>query len=845
MAKYIVDGQKITNIANSIRNKKGVTTQFDIDEMPKEIDSLSKGGAKIITNTLEGTQIPSTGYIEKIYFNTSLNIDELIDIFSNLTYYQTPFLDNPLYPILFTTSGRVIFIEKSSSGNYTIINAGNVADQTSGTIIFASKIINGKIEIASFDISECNINENVINEYSGLPIGAENSKLKSLVSTTPFEEVTLEGEYDGSSVEITELKEGWKGTTVPTNEVVEKVYINTDLSLEETLSILESLNYVDYPGSPGMKIWACFTDTTMQDNMLAVIKFINGEIYGYCIQAIVNGVNIAGNNDFIFYWGSNTGVIDGYNEKGWLDGIDYIEFNMENSLSLVAPSLSFTPENEKVTSLFSTTPFVYTKANTINMKGYINNKQLPLEIKVPNKEVFVLTNDWKEGTTIPTSGTIKDIYVNTNLTNDEVVSILSKITSWYSSSYYLLFNTTTFDAIQINKIGSDYCIFIQIGERREIIFATKQNMIGFTYDFVGFNPDFNGVLSFNVANEMTQIHTTPQNELLTKLFSTTPFEKASMPLEGTYDGTPIEITENKVIDMKSYLDNKQLPLEVNVNIKGSGGVDIPSVSNITLNGSKLSWEAPDISELEQYKPIISYIVSVGENVLETTETSIKLTAYLVEGTNTVSVVVKAILEMNGNNVSEVVEYSKPLILDVITTMNATLPQYFTNASAVEIDNKAYILGGRSNSTYYNTIRCYDPSSDTITTMSTTSSQSFASAVNINNKAYIFGGYNNETDYVNTIQCYDPTNDTITTMNATLSSKRRNTSAVNIKNKAYIFGGCSGNSNFPYYNTIQCYDPTNDTITTMDSKTKISSSARAVEIDNKAYIFLMQYIQKYE
>lgn len=138
------------------------------------------------SNKWSGTIVPNDSNVEKVYFNTSLNIDEILSILSSLTYYQTPFISNPIYPILFTTSGRVIFVEKSSNGNYTIINAGNVADQTSGTIIFASKINNEKIEIASFDISECNINENVINDYSGIPIGAENDKITSLVSTTPF-----------------------------------------------------------------------------------------------------------------------------------------------------------------------------------------------------------------------------------------------------------------------------------------------------------------------------------------------------------------------------------------------------------------------------------------------------------------------------------------------------------------------------------------------------------------------------------------------------------------------------------------------------------------------------------
>ena len=55
-----------------------------------------------------------------------------------------------------------------------------------------------------------------------------------------------------------------------------------------------------------------------------------------------------------------------------------------------------------------------------------------------------------------------------------------------------------------------------------------------------------------------------------------------------------------------------------------------------------------------------------------------------------------------------------------------------------------------------TIQCYDPTSDTCTTMNTQfdNGTAYASIVNINNKAYIFGGKDKSNGYLNTIQCYE-------------------------------------------------------------------------------------------
>ena len=341
----------------------------------------------------------------------------------------------------------------------------------------------------------------------------------------------------------------------------------------------------------------------------------------------------------------------------------------------------------------------------------------------------------------------------------------------------------------------------------------------------------------------------------------------SINLEGNYDGTPLEVKQNQVVNMKQLINNRKIPLSIDVNVPipsdyvkpsgtksivdngeydvkayekvdvnvASSGVTIPQVTNIALNDTVLSWNAPNYEELEVLNT--SYLVSVNSTELETEETSLDVASYLIDGSNTISVIVKATLQREGESITEIVEYSKPQLLDVITKMGAILTNNMYGMSSVSINDKAYIFGGTTDSVYFNTIQCYDPINKTCINMNTvlTNSMGFTSAVNIDNKAYIFGGNNGSR--FNTIQCYDPINNTITTMNATLTTFIDKTSAVNINNKAYIFGGYESRA----VKTIQCYDPTSDTITTM-SATLIDAMyyTSAVNINGKAYIFGGRY-----
>ena len=81
---------------------------------------------------------------------------------------------------------------------------------------------------------------------------------------------------------------------------------------------------------------------------------------------------------------------------------------------------------------------------------------------------------------------------------------------------------------------------------------------------------------------------------------------------------------------------------------GSGEITIPSVTNLVVSEKGVAtWSAPDITSLASYNPVISYLVSVnGNEAIETNDTTLSLKLVLQDGSNIVSVVVKALLTNN-------------------------------------------------------------------------------------------------------------------------------------------------------------------------------------------------------
>lgn len=218
---YIVETEKKTNeeifkekmdaLAISIVNKSGGKGKKSLDELKEIVDDV------LIPST-EGTPIPIGKKVKEIYFNT-INTTEQTDAYlSQLTYIQTQFLPDPLYPIYaYTedgTTGCFIIAQKKSDDNYIITVIEDVINQSFIDIYDSREPLNNSF-ITYYDDYTNGFdyymngfflnNKESLSEWNGLPIGTENEKLKYVLSTTPFvteSNLAIE-EFDGT-VEVVE-----------------------------------------------------------------------------------------------------------------------------------------------------------------------------------------------------------------------------------------------------------------------------------------------------------------------------------------------------------------------------------------------------------------------------------------------------------------------------------------------------------------------------------------------------------------------------------------------------------------------------------------------------------------
>ena len=117
-------------------------------------------------------------------------------------------------------------------------------------------------------------------------------------------------------------------------------------------------------------------------------------------------------------------------------------------------------------------------------------------------------------------------------------------------------------------------------------------------DFLGWNPSFSGVIKGPVfiyqqdspltGEYKTDMISDEAAAVLASIVSLTPFDQAgaSKQLSGTYDGSPVTVTENGTVDVSAMLDEQKLPLAVDVNVPIPDGYIVPEGSKtITENGT--------------------------------------------------------------------------------------------------------------------------------------------------------------------------------------------------------------------------------------------------------------------
>ena len=544
----------LNDMAKALQEKLKTTDKILPSEFPDKIREITGGGGE---NALinapsgwEGTAVPNSGAVEKVYFNTALSVDEVVDIIENsgiTMLYQEDLLlgyaclGNAEGSMMIMIANPSLLIAKQVNGwalvtgntpDTTIFNSNSELEDTFGFVGWKPDFT-----------GEMEINLEVISGFPEMPIGQENNLISNLFSITPFEqkfeELLLEGKYDGSTVEVDVQAAGdWQGTPVPSGEgqTIEKVYLNTNLSTDKVVKIIKEL----FDRHPEFDDWYCCDG----DGAIGAGRTDNGD--GTTTYYIMNDID-----GYTYFTSAST---DFTNFVGWNPEFSGV---VESTPDLEIISANYDTYSSEVSSLFSITPFTQSEP-CIDMKSYIDNTQIPLKINLTNvaTAAYVATPSGWEGTAVPNSGAVEKVYFNTALSVDEVVDIIenSGITMLYQedlllgyaclgnaegSMMIMIANPSLLIAKQVNGWA------LVTGNTPDTTIFNSNSELEDTFGFVGWKPDFTGEMEINleVISGFPEMPIGQENNLISNLFSITPFEQKfeELLLEGKYDGSTVEV----------------------------------------------------------------------------------------------------------------------------------------------------------------------------------------------------------------------------------------------------------------------------------------------------------------
>ena len=220
---------KLKNTKEAIRiainNKGGALTETNkFSDYATAIDDLTVGGGSVeLTKSVYAEQkdpVPNTGYVEKIFFNTSLSSDQVDSLIANAIANDNLTFVDGAYPILYT--GKIFFAILNNSSGWVIYD---IVSQTPYYISSAGWI---QAAFISFDSGEVVIDSDVISEMKSMAIGAQNNLLTELVC--------LYSRVDTGEIEIV------KNLTDQYKLVEKNINIDTGIDTKYTYDFINNIN---------------------------------------------------------------------------------------------------------------------------------------------------------------------------------------------------------------------------------------------------------------------------------------------------------------------------------------------------------------------------------------------------------------------------------------------------------------------------------------------------------------------------------------------------------------------------------------------------------------------------
>lgn len=278
---------------------------------------------------------------------------------------------------------------------------------------------------------------------------------------------------------------------VPTSEYVNNIYFNNELTNEEIMDIMISVDYAHLDADTYVCPFFVSSDNSF---MLSFVR-VGDENFVYSI---------------IYAEFTSTVEIVLFNSlSGWSENFDFIyNVNDFNNLMLVKDVYNFKIYNDEIKKLVYTYPSELVK-----------------------EEVSTL------GTPVPNSGNVENVYLNTNLSVDEVVSVLdlleyTTVIDEHTNSCDVMLNSKISLSISIWSSNGEYLIVDELNNYVYFHNVTNEEVISvWSIDFSsGWNPSISSIIEvkddllpeyFEDGFSLSNIGS--QNNKLASLISTTPF----------------------------------------------------------------------------------------------------------------------------------------------------------------------------------------------------------------------------------------------------------------------------------------------------------------------------------
>lgn len=351
----------LEDIADQVRAKTGSTELIKVADLDDAVKELSGGGGGVVevdvlpepTVVVPGSKapVPNSGYVDKVYLNTSLSDEEVIaeleklvwsDDRNSIALLDADYVDESIMYLRRVSIDA--YKDDDGDGGFTYNLACQImstnSDENLGTIYawesgygwdseFSGEINTRGLTL--HDIQEVQINPD--GTKAQYPVGTQNNQIVNLFYTS---EMVPNPEFDEESVYKV------SNAPVPNSGPVVPIYFNRSLSTEEVIAEMDKLTYPSNKWGP-----MPYPVAIIGGRAITIERYVDGDYTSYTIRESMGSA------------GSST-IFDSAN-GGWSEY--YLEFAEFNNF---AQDYEFTSEdngypigdqNHLISNLFSIDPY--------------------------------------------------------------------------------------------------------------------------------------------------------------------------------------------------------------------------------------------------------------------------------------------------------------------------------------------------------------------------------------------------------------------------------------------------------------------------------------------------------